>query len=125
MGLRFESWALARFCSLLDTGLRPRHNKIVMSMNEPAFRTEGVIDSSGHIEANGLPFDIGQRVQLVVWAAGDASVEGSATQTSPGEIKRRRQAFDELLQWNREHLKNLPVLSDQAMSRESIYEDRL
>ena len=87
-------------------------------MNEPVFETEAVVDAEGHIEADGLPFKEGQKVRLIVWAAPESDPHAASV------VAERLKAYDEHLAWTKEHLRNLPVLSDEGMSRESIYEGR-
>ena len=86
-----------------------------------AYKTEGVVTEAGNIQANELPFEKGQRVELVVWPSTNRNPHRSTKE----DIAQRLAGLDQLDHWLDENLpKNLPMLPIEAMSRESIYEVR-
>ncbi len=90
-------------------------------MNE-AYRTEGIVTGPGSIRATDLPFEPGERVELVVWIS---PAQSSDRNPSVEEISRRLERLDEMSKWfAATRPKDLPQLSDSALSRETIYQDR-
>jgi hypothetical protein len=87
-----------------------------------AYRTDGIVTDAGDIHATSLPFETGQRVELVVWPSRAHEPNGIRSQE---EIARRLASLDGMVAWLKAtRPKNLPHLSDEAISRDAIYEDR-
>jgi hypothetical protein len=84
------------------------------------FKTDGIVTDEGSIHTANLPFEKGQKVELVVWSKSEPD-----ELSTPEEISRRLAGLEELDRWFKANRpKDLPRLSDEAISRESIYEDR-
>lgn len=84
-------------------------------------RASGVVTGPDQIETVGLTLPKGQMVELITLPIGKTEDE----ETSEERIARQKAGLRELIEWNKKHLpKNLPSLPDEAMRRESIYEDR-
>lgn len=86
---------------------------------ETVVKTFGVVESGGHIATVDLPFTEGEKVAVVVWPS-EAPVEPKLPRTPEERID----AFNEYIAGLAERHPNLPVLSDEAVSRDAIYEDR-
>jgi hypothetical protein len=87
-----------------------------------AYKTDGVVTEHGSIWATNLPFETGQRVELVVWPAPSVEISG---RPSEEEIARRLAGLDEMHAWFEANRPvGLPVLPEKALGRESIYDDQ-
>jgi hypothetical protein len=75
----------------------------------------------GRIDAKDLPFEKGERVELVVWRGREID---RALKPSRKEIARRLASFDDMIKLLRENRpKNTPMIPDEALRREAMYGD--
>lgn len=81
---------------------------------ETSVELQAVVGKGGRIVVEESPFEEGQRVDL------HAELRlGSGRRTAADVVA----SLDELALWLKAQRPNAPLLSDEALSRESIYED--
>lgn len=78
------------------------------------FDGEVVVEEGGRVTLTGLPYEAGRTVRFHFETPEEANARAAA---ETGD------ALDKLAEYLHEKYPKMPVLSDEALSRESIYED--